>query len=176
MSNLGDFGSGLGAIVALGAAAFAAFQARIQHRREDFEVARTLHADLTTGPVAEARDLLGAVVFTQATPAGKSVDDVLRAHFTLLWSFERIEGGRRSMAARRPKKIRERTGDNPVVFLDEVIGWHVRFWRKGFDTVREWLEQQAGAPVDDEDSRAAFERLALDFAQTPAQPGPVATV
>ncbi|MEY9935284.1 hypothetical protein ABH926_009959 [Catenulispora sp. GP43] len=164
MPNVGDYGSALGALVALAAAGFAARQAHIQHRREDFELARALHADLTTGPFAEARDLLGAVVFGKAAPAGKSVDDVRQAYFTLLWCFERIEGGRRSMADRHPvNNAGGGSSDRAIAFLDDVIGWHVRFWRKDFDTVRDWLKQQTGAKISDEDSSAAFKRLADHF-------------
>lgn len=122
MSYIGDFGSAAGAIVALGAAAYAALQTRVQHRRDDFELARALHADLTTGPVAEARDLLGTVTFTKTTPPGHNASDVRRAYFTLLWCFERIEVGQRSMANQHPRKL------NPAVdFLDKLIDWHVRF-------------------------------------------------
>lgn len=171
MSNLGDYGSALGAIVALGAAGFAALQARIQHRREDFELARALHADLTTGPVAEARDLLGTVTFTGAAPPGHVVDDVRRAYFTLLWSFERIDGGRSSMAERYR---RSRTKPDAVDFLDKLIDWHVRFWNSdgGFNKVRHWLAHELGGAVDDKESVAAFERLARNFPEDIPQPNP----
>ncbi|MEZ0108467.1 hypothetical protein ABH920_002468 [Catenulispora sp. EB89] len=175
MSNLGDYGSALGAIVALGAAGFTALQARVQHRREDFELARALHTDLTTGLVADARALLGTVTFTDAASPGHDVGDVRRAYFTLLWSFERIEGGRSSMTDRhrRPK-------DKPdaVDFLDKLINWHVRFWNSdsGFPKIRDWLADELGDPVSDKDSVAAFERLALHFPEPVAQPNPIAAV
>lgn len=175
MPNVGDYTSALGALVAPGAAGFAARQAHIQHSREDFELARTLHADLTTGTVAEARDRLGTVVFSKAPPVGKSVDDVRQAYFTLLWCFERVEGERRSIADRHAARSLYRDKSNPAIaFLDDVIGWHVRFWREYFDTVRNWLEQQTGAEVDDKSSRAAFERLAEHFPEIPSQQGAVA--
>lgn len=175
MSILGDYGSALGAIVALGAAAFAAYQARIQHRREDFELARALHADLTTGSVAEARDLLGTVTFTGAAPPGHDADAVRRAYFTLLWSFERIDGGRTSMTKRHHRSESKR---DAVDFLDKLIDWHVRFWNSdsGFKRVRDWLADELGGPVDDKESFAAFERLARHFPNGLAQPNPVAAV
>lgn len=173
MSNLGDYGSALGAIVALGAAAFAAHQARIQHRREDFELARTLHADLTTGSVAEARDLLGTVTLTGTAPPGHDADTVRRAYFTLLWSFERIEGGRSSMTKRHH---RSKDKHGAVDFLDKLIDWHVRFWNgnSGFEKVRNWLANELGAPVDDKESFAAFERLARHFPDALAWPSTTA--
>lgn len=175
MSNLGDYGSAFGAIVALGAAGFAAYQARVQHRREDFELALALHADLTTGPVAEARDLLGTVTSTDAAPPGHDVGDVRRAYFTLLWSFERIDGGRSSMAKRHR---RSKDKADAVDFLDKLIAWHVRFWNSdsGFKKVRDWLAGELGHAVDDKESVAAFERLARHFPEALAQPDPIAAV
>ncbi|NUR62570.1 MAG: hypothetical protein HOV87_28525 [Catenulispora sp.] len=154
------------AAVAVSAAVYAAYQARIQHRREDFELARSLHADLTTGAAAEARDLLGTVVFTESPPKGKAAADIRGAYFTLLWCFERIEGGRRSLADRRQSKT------NPAVkFLDDLIGWHVDFWRDDFGKVRDWLAQQPDGPVSDSASRAAFDRLCSVFPTSGSGPG-----
>lgn len=161
MPGIQDYTSVASAVIAVGAAAYTVGQARIQHRREDFELARSLHADLTTGVVAEARDLLGTVTFADAAPPGQGTDDVRRAYFTLLWCFERIEGGRRSMADRHPRR------DSPAVaFLDDLIQWHVDFWRNGFEQIRQWIAKQPGGPVSDGSSRAAFDRLSSALTPT----------
>jgi hypothetical protein len=161
MPGFQDFANATSAAIAVVAALYAARQARIQHRREDFELARALHADLTTGLVAQARNLLGSVAFVKAG-AGTDADEVRGAYFTLLWCFERIEGGRRALTHRRPP--------NPaVVFLDDMIRWHVEFWTEGFEDVRRWIAEQPGGPVRDDSSRTAFDRLSAAFLTQPGQ-------
>lgn len=143
------------AVVATTAAVYTVLQARVQHRRDDFELARSLHADLTTGAVAEARDVLGTVVYGKPVVSDAfDVEVVRRAHYVVLWCFERVEGGRASLAGRRGGK------PNPAVaFLDDLIDWHVAVWEPGFRRVRAWIAERAKEPTDDAQSRAAFDRL-----------------
>lgn len=108
---------------------------RGQRVRTDLELARSLHADLTSGDVAAAR-----VVLSRHDTAENA--DLRAAYFTLLWCFERIHVGR-STIGRTTKAVR---------FLDESIAWHVREWLAAFPAIEERL-----GPRDT--SRAAFDAL-----------------
>lgn len=74
------------------------------------------------------------------------------AYFTVLWCFERLYAGRSAiqdggMASRRPLR-----------FLDRMISGQLVYWSANLPRVREELEQRLG-PVEDEQSRRAFEEL-----------------
>ncbi|QPP06569.1 hypothetical protein G4Z16_09330 [Streptomyces bathyalis] len=124
-----------------------------QRQRDDFALACQLHADLTGGEVAQAREALGTLVHDSKRIGDDDLARVRTSYFALLWCFERIEAGRRSMTAGM------KVGNRPVAFLDEVIGWQVEYWHKNFPVVKAELERRIGVPVSDDRSRAAFDRL-----------------
>ena len=125
-------------------------------RRSDFEIARTLHLDLTSGEVARARDLLGVLMHgTRAQISCLDKTDVRSAYLTLLWCFERILNGRRALV--QGKLLRRRS--RAVQFLDEALAWHLDYWAVAVDLVRPPLTALLGQEVDDKDSRSALSAL-----------------
>lgn len=142
--------SAVAAVLAL-SAAVAVYLA--QRQREDFSLACSLHADLTGGEVAQAREALGTLVNDPDRIDEDDLPRVRTSYFTILWCFERIEAGRRSLSAGW------KVGNRPVAFLDEVVGWQVEYWHKNLPAVKAELEHRLGMPISDDRSRAAFERL-----------------
>lgn len=100
--------------------------ATTNHRRQLFELARSLHQDLTTGAVQEARNRLGHVAHGSRDLNDDDLDEVLDAYFRLLWCFERINVGRNLM--RKYSWL----GRSPRVYLDQLVAWHVREWMGNF--------------------------------------------
>lgn len=153
--TLNDAVSAVSATVAIGAVVYAAHQTRVQHRREDFELARSLHADLTSGSVAEARNTLSVVPENQRGFERQwEIDQIANAYFTLLWCFERIYCGRQSIAGRG------RTPD-AVVFLDSLVTWHVARWWGAFADVRREIGEKTNGAINDRYARVGFDRLFL---------------
>jgi len=125
-------------------------------QRSDFEIARTLHLDLTSGEVARARDLLGVLMHGTAAQISRlDKSDARTAYFTLLWCFERILNGRRALV--QGKLLRRRS--RAVRFLDEALAWHLDYWAVGVDLIRAPLTAILGEEVDDKDSRLALAAL-----------------
>jgi hypothetical protein len=125
-----------------------------QRRHGDFDLARVLHADLTSGEVAKARDLLGTLLHAPDTVADDVLPDIRTAYFTVLWCLERLYAGRRTIkdggaASRRPLK-----------FLDRLISGPLAYWSDNLPRVREVVEQRLG-PIEDDQSVQAFEELKL---------------
>lgn len=110
--------------------AYAAFRAfRISHdasQQHLFELARSLHEDLTTGAVQEARDTLGSVVHSGEPLDRETLPDCMDAYFRLLWSFERVWAGREVIRKADPRGADRQT--SPLGFLDNLVGWHVTEW------------------------------------------------
>jgi hypothetical protein len=146
-------------LVAVGAVGYTMVQTRFQYRREDFELARALHADLTTGAVADARNTLAIVSESKRGYVRKiDINRITDAYFTLLWCFERVYSGRQSMANRR---ARGRGTPDAVAFLDELVAWHVaRWWEALADAQREIRVRTRNA-IDDRLVRAGYEQLFL---------------
>ncbi|WJV51752.1 hypothetical protein [Streptomyces flavofungini] len=122
-----------------------------QRRHGDFDLARMLHADLTTGEVARARDVLGTFIHDPRTLDSEDLRDVRTAYFTVLWCFERLYAGRRAIrdggaASRRPLR-----------FLDHMISGQVSYWDQNLPWIREELEQHPGGVHDSESLRAFTE-------------------
>ncbi|WDF43486.1 hypothetical protein PBV52_45260 [Streptomyces sp. T12] len=123
-----------------------------QRRHGVFDLARLLHADLTGGEVAKARDMLGTLVHSPGSIRDDTLPEVRTAYFTLLWCFDRLYAGRRAIqnggtASRRPLR-----------FLDRLIGSQVAYWAENLPRVREELARHLG-PIEDEQSLWAFEEL-----------------
>lgn len=127
-----------------------------ENRRADLEVARSLHLDLTSGEVAGARRLLGTLRYGDSSERGRiDTSDALTAYFTLLWCFERVAAGRRSLLRGQLLGRRGRA----VTFLDEAIDWHLIEWREGLPTAKSRLNERLGSAVDDDQSREALRWL-----------------
>ncbi|WP_436532955.1 hypothetical protein [Actinoplanes sp. HUAS TT8] len=95
-------------------------------RRADFERARQLHADLTGGPVADARHVFGSVMEDPARTSNPELkNEEIKSLFVVLWCFERIDVARRSILGQwrhLPRWL------NPRLALDESIRYHVRIY------------------------------------------------
>lgn len=124
------FGPVVTLVLALGAALFTLNNVR----RTDFERVRQLHADLTTGPVSDARHIVGTAF--EDPVRGRCVrltDAELRALYVVLWSFER----RGTLLGRwrwLPRQV------NPRKMLDASIRRHVRMYLEYLD--RAYVGQQ----------------------------------
>jgi hypothetical protein len=138
-------------MLAAGALAVSISAFRGQRRREDFELARSLHEDLTSGEVALARDRLGTLVRSEGSLDPEEKRQAMTAYFTLLWCFERIDIGRQTLATRPSKRPRQ--------FLINSIRWHVEEWAEMLPEVRRRLADSPDE-LDDQDSRKALDRLA----------------
>lgn len=124
-----------------------------------FELARSLHQDLTTGEVEAARDQVGAVVHGSHVMNSETLPELRTAYFRILWCFERIYAGRARIGSSwfvgRPARK----------FLDKLIRWHVQEWRDNFEVrgFREQLNQALQScdmgELQDADSYAAFENV-----------------
>ncbi|MEU5882813.1 hypothetical protein [Spirillospora sp. NPDC047279] len=132
----------------------------LNRRHDYYELARSLHEDLTSGQVAGARDALGTLVHGPPQPDLDFAPQKIRhAYFTLLWAFERIQAGRHHMA--RGSVLGG--GKAARRYLDGMIRWHVREWASGLPMVRERLEDLTGESMTDSDSLQAFEELTREF-------------
>lgn len=162
--------SGVGALASV-AGAWAVY--RGQTRQVDFELARTLHLDLTSGEVALARYVL--VSFRRGQQAYGP--EVLAAYFTMLWCFERVLQGRRSMIRSPFDRLRR---SSPVRFLDEALAMHVASWERNLPEIRQRLNEAPaevhGDELRDRGLTAKFEALAraLRSAGVMPTPAPVA--
>jgi len=108
--SVADWLSAVVTAVSAAIAVYAVYWARRSARgtfaHTGYELARTLHADLTTGATAQARDVLehfrSGTRYHEPGPAGlpptASTQEVLEAYFALLWCFERILIGRRTLS------------------------------------------------------------------------------
>lgn len=148
------------AVVAMGATGVAVWTYREQSRQAAFELARSLHADLTSGDVARSRDVLGTYRRSGQDPRDEDeLQDVLNAYFTLLWCFERVLAGRNALQ-RRPRW----NPDLPAVqFLDSMMHWHVEEWATSLPEIRMSLDRGVRAfrdrELDDRHSLTSFDKL-----------------
>ncbi|MEV0191399.1 hypothetical protein AB0I39_23015 [Kitasatospora purpeofusca] len=87
--------------------------------------------------------------------------DVLAACFTMLWCFERVLQGRRSMIRSPFDRVRR---SSPVRFLDEAIAMHVASWERNLPEIRrrliDALAEVHGDELRDRGLSAEFEALA----------------
>ena len=149
-------GEGLAGLTAVAAVLVAVMVYVGQSRRTDFEIARTLHLDLTSRQVARARELLGTLRYG-STGEISVLDpkETLTAYFTLLWCFKRFLYGRRALS--KGKLLRRRT--SAVRFLDDALAWHLVEWKVGAGVAKARLTSLLGHDVDDDDSRQALTAL-----------------
>ncbi|MET9087518.1 hypothetical protein ABZX77_37515 [Streptomyces sp. NPDC004237] len=153
------------AVVSAGIAVYAAYWARQSARgtfaHTAYDLARTLHTDLTTGATARARDVLEHFRSgsryresgPDALPYTEGTQEVLEAYFALLWCFERILVGRRSLTK---QQLWNDTGP-PVAFLDDLLTWHLHRWAEHWPTLRAALKESDRVPdLRDHDSLGSF--------------------
>ncbi|MEU6201410.1 hypothetical protein [Streptomyces sp. NPDC047061] len=145
--------------LALAAVVVALVAFRAEHRRARFETARALHQDLTTGEVALARRLVGSLHDGDFGSPARTNDwaSTLTAYFTLLWCFERIEGGRTALL-RGGVRSSPRSMD-AVRYLDGLVAWHVAEYACAFAVARRKIAEATATEISDGESAAAFQRL-----------------
>lgn len=109
-------------------------------RRTDFERARNLHQELTTKDVADARDIVGSALENPArAPQVHLQPHEIKAFFTVLWCFERLDVARGTLLGRFPwiwGSHRWRPlwrWINPRLALDESIRVHVQIYAEYLD-------------------------------------------
>jgi hypothetical protein len=74
------------------------------------------------------------------------------AYFTLLWSVERVQAGRRTIDRGWFRR-------RPLEFLDQLVRWHVEYWAAYQQEVKQALEAGLGSKIDDSQARDAFHGL-----------------
>jgi hypothetical protein len=133
-----------------------------QRQQNQFALALALHRDLTTGEVAMARDVIGTIWYGDEPKRGPiTYKEALTAYFTVLWCFERIRAGDRTMRAhsRRLRKCSKST--TPALkFMYDMIHWHVREWASYLEYIRDLLGERFGGEPDDKFSRVGLAELA----------------
>lgn len=160
-----DWLSAAVAVVSATVAVYAAYWARRSARgtfaHTAYELARTLHTDITTGDSARARDVLEHFrsgtryheMGSDGLPPTAQTQEVLEAYFTLLWSFERILIGRRSLTRQQAWN----DTSPAVAFLDDLLAWHLKRWAERWPTVRAALRAPGRVPdLRDHDSLGSF--------------------
>ncbi|MEU9979240.1 hypothetical protein [Streptomyces sp. NPDC051014] len=148
--------------LALAAVVVALVAFRAEHRRARFETARALHQDLTTGEVASARRLVGSLHYGDFGSIARTNDwaSALTAYFTLLWCFERIEGGRTALLRGGVRSFpRFPRSADAVRYLDGLVAWHVAEYACGFAVTRRKIAEAAATEISDGESAAGFRRL-----------------
>ena len=152
----------LALVISLGSFALSWAAFKVQRRRTNMELARSLHFDLTSGEVAKARESLGtltrdrrALRFTDPEQRKAWLVGARTDYFTLLWCFERIWAGRVTLIADEG----QRTAGPARRYLDDLIRWHVRNWALDLPVIKQVLTDELNSPVQDHDSSKAFGRL-----------------
>ncbi|WP_411108689.1 hypothetical protein [Streptomyces sp. c-19] len=83
--------------------------------------------------------------------------EILQAYFALLWCFERILIGRRSLT----KQQNWNDIASAVAFLDDLLAWHLKCWIERWPTIRAALKAPGRVPdLRDHDSLSSFCALA----------------
>lgn len=183
--------SGAAAATSAAAGHDSAQAARRAHGQQLYELARSVHADLTTGEVAAARDRLGALARNrqrlwheggppqavlwgniQIALAGRGEDAAVRIGqarqdwFTLLWCFQRVHAAH-TLLAQAPSEATDED-QNPLAFLEDLVRRQVQFLNASEAVhARAALEELLAAPVDDHDSALAFRELAKRLLEQP---------
>lgn len=86
--------------------------------RESLLIAADLHRDLTTGEVAEARDVIGSWIYQDSSTAPRSIDATVRhSYYVLLWAFERLSTGVQVLKVSQRKEA--------LNILRDSAKWHV---------------------------------------------------
>jgi hypothetical protein len=147
------------ATVAVIAVAIAWYTHAQQRRQSHLALAIALHHDLTSGEVAAARDLLGRLIYNAETVKDVATEDLMAAYFTVLWCFERVSAGERSMREHNRRLADRSRTTPPLRFLYDCIHWHVHEAHRYRNQVRSALTQRLGKAPDDALSISAVAHL-----------------
>jgi hypothetical protein len=179
VGSLADWGTAGTAVLALFAAGLAtratiqtnrAQQETLELQRKQFQVAEnqahfqlalSLHHDLTTGEVAKARDVLGAIQHADEDVKGVvSNADAVESYFTVLWCFERIYAGEQTLRS-DSNRLQDTVQLTPALkFMYDSIHWHVDEWNYILDVIRQELESRLeGISLDDQHSSPKLSKL-----------------
>lgn len=110
---------------------------RTQSRYAGYELARLLHQELTNGEAARCRLVLQAYLEDETVDGEAAAREILATYFSLLWTFERILAGRRSLVRQQPW-----AATKPAVrLLDSMIGWHLGHWLEDLPSLRDKLRR-----------------------------------
>ncbi|MFE7436623.1 hypothetical protein ACIPH4_38095 [Streptomyces tendae] len=152
------------AIVAGLALFFTIRQARRQRYEQRYDLARKILNELTTESAVKDRHLLGCLHWQNRTinKGGSERNDVMRAHFSMLWLFGRVQAGRASLLATNNNKR-----DDALKYLDNGIQTHILEYICTFSAIREKLEKADPTDAVIEGSYGdAFRDLRESFAET----------
>lgn len=155
--NLGSVAVGVLATSAAVASAVAAISScRVAHsasRRDLLDLARSLHVDLTTGEVADARNRLGTIAHSCKPKAfvKKNSNLYRQAWFVELWCFERIRN------ALLVFDELHKEGKDAKSSLLKLIAVQTSFINKEAVTVRSELVKAGGALSDDKSKQALID-------------------
>ncbi|MEU9617383.1 hypothetical protein AB0D56_38655 [Streptomyces sp. NPDC048209] len=144
----------LSAAVSVGGAALTWRNARGAKLHTGFELARTLYETLVSPQMSGARDALEFYRRAQDRDLART-EAVLASYFAVLWCFEGILIGRRSLVGQR----RLNGTGAAVAYLDEAIGWHLRLWAERWPEVRGQVKEHI-IDLEDQHSLGSFVELA----------------
>ncbi|GAJ81478.1 hypothetical protein NBRGN_038_01490 [Nocardia brasiliensis NBRC 14402] len=146
----------LSAVVSLAGAGLTWRNARGVKLHAGYELARSLYGTLVSAQMCEVRDALEAYR-RAAQRSRRDAKDILPSYFALLWCFEGILVGRRSLV--RQWKL---NGTGPAVtYLDDAIRWHLREWVKRWPQLRGLITEHV-RDLDDQHSLRSLIELAVD--------------
>jgi hypothetical protein len=161
-NDIANTAAAIGAITAAGTAIVIAAQLRSRDRRQAFADA---HLDLTTGETAQARDVIGTVLYSNRGIRGVSTDEAIGALFRLYWAVQRLENLYRvfgiQMGNGRTTKI-GRLHDSYISYnFKEIVSNVVAFRHKYHERLRiadneAWQSFASGL-------RASFPELHVEF-------------
>jgi hypothetical protein len=149
-------------VIAIAAAAISWRVYTYQRLQSHFALVLALHQDLTSGEVAVARDKLGAIQYgDEATKGAVTLAEALTSYFTILWCFERLRAGERSLRSHSRRLQRDTSRTTPaLLFMYDSIHWHVDEWHHHLPSLRSELHSRLGKAPDDTDSADAVTELA----------------
>jgi hypothetical protein len=163
--------SWIGALTPVAIAGVAGWYTLGTRRREKQKALADIHRELTTGEVAEARDIIGAALYSPSRRGTLNDAAMIRAYFHLYWCVERVDNVAQVHARPdSPKKVRRKISldarripsrrhreswrwqweSEKSKFLtwnlDEIVGDLIRFRHEFGDTL----------DIDDGDAWASF--------------------
>ncbi|MGE7437562.1 hypothetical protein [Kitasatospora sp. NPDC001175] len=144
----------MSAAVSLGGAALTWRNTRGVKLHTGFELARSLYSTLVSPQISDARDALEFYRRAEERDLART-EVVLPNYFAILWCFEAILIGRRSLIGQR-----RLNGTGPAVeYLDEAIGWHLKLWVERWPEVRGQVKEHI-ADLEDQHSLRSLVELA----------------
>ena len=122
------------AAFASAAAYFSYRVARSSLRTERRRYAASLLGDLTTGEVAQARNVLGTWLYgPHERHSQVQESDLIQSYYTVAWAIERLAAGRSALGVLRF------TDRRTVISFDARISWHVQEQAANLKTVARYI-------------------------------------